>query len=98
MVVEISSLDNTAVNQGAETEGTVMSEGEDNNTDSIVTTEVGVSMSTRQLHDLLINALSAFKTEIVTIIETNNSNLRSDLDSKTTGSNREYKSYDTTGE
>ena len=66
-----------------------MSECEGNNTDSIVTTEVGVSMSTRQLHDLLINALSAFKTEIVTIIETNNSkfqaeclNLRSHLDSK----------------
>jgi len=39
-VNEISSLDNTAVNRRAETEGTVMSECEGNNSDSIVTTEV----------------------------------------------------------
>jgi len=75
-----------------------MSDFEDNNADSIVATEIEVGMSARQLQDRLNNALSVFKTEIVTIIETNNSNLRSDLDSKTTGSNREYKSYDTTGE
>ena len=45
VVDEISSLENIAVNQGAKTEGTVMSECEGDNSDSIVTTEVGVSMS-----------------------------------------------------
>jgi hypothetical protein len=74
---EISSADNTAVNQGAETEGTVMSECEDNNY-SIVTTEVGVVMSTGQLQDLLNNALSVFKADIVTIIETNNSKFQAE--------------------
>jgi len=39
---EISSLDNTVINQEAETEGTVMSEYKGNNSDSIVTTEVSV--------------------------------------------------------
>ena len=48
-VDEISSLDNTAVNQGGETEGAVMLECEDNNADSIITTEVGVGMPARQL-------------------------------------------------
>jgi len=88
-VDEISSLDNTAVNQEAETEGIVMSECEGNNPDSRVTNEAGVGMSTRQLQDLLTNALSTLRTDIVTTIETNNSkfqaecsNLRSDLDSK----------------
>jgi len=63
-----------------------MSECEDNNADSIVTTEVGVGMASKQLQDLLTNALSTLKTDIVTIIETNNSkfqaeclNLRSDF-------------------
>ena len=52
----------------------------------IVTTEIGVGISTRQLQDLLTNALSTLRTDIVTIIETNNSkfetecsNLRSDF-------------------
>ena len=83
--LEINSFDNTAVNQGAETGGTVMSECEGNNADSTVTTEEGVGMSTRQLQDLL-TALSTLRTDIVTIIETNNSkfqaecsNLRSDF-------------------
>ena len=89
VVDEISSLYNTAVNQWAETEGTVMLECEGNNPDSIVTTEVGVSMLAKQLQDLLPNALSNLRTDIVTMIETSNSklqaecsNLRSDLDSK----------------
>jgi hypothetical protein len=63
-----------------------MSECEGNNSGSIVTTEVGVGMSTRQLQDLLTNALSTLRTDIVTIIETNNSkfqaecsNLKSDF-------------------
>jgi hypothetical protein len=43
-VDKISNFDNTAVNQAAETEGTVMSEGEDNYADSIVATEVEVGM------------------------------------------------------
>ena len=69
----ISSLENAAVNQEAETEGTVMSEREGNNSDSIASTEVGVCMSTRQLQDLLTNAISTLRTDIVTIIGTNNS-------------------------
>jgi len=69
-VDEISRLDNTTVNQGAETEGTVMSACEDNNAGSIVTTEVGVGMSSKQLQYLLTNALSTLRTDIVTIIET----------------------------
>ena len=51
-----------------------MSECEGNNVDSIVTTEVGVGMSARQLQDLLTNAFSKYQAEC--------SNLRSDLDSK----------------
>jgi len=39
-VDEISSLDNTAINQGEETEGTVMSECEGNSSHSIVTTDL----------------------------------------------------------
>ena len=50
-----------------------MSECGGNNSDSIVTTEVGVGMSTRQLQDLLTNTLSNLRTDIVKIIETNNS-------------------------
>jgi len=75
-VDEISSLDNTAVNQGAEIEGTVMSECEDNNPGSIVTTEVGVGMSSKQLQDLLTNALSTLRTDIVTITEQLDSKLQ----------------------
>jgi len=63
-----------------------MTECEGNNSDSIVATEVGVVMSTRQLQDLLTNALSTLWTDIVTVIEANNSkfqaecsNLRSDF-------------------
>jgi hypothetical protein len=78
VVHEISSFDNTAVNQGVETEGTVMSECESNNADSTVTTEVGVGMSARQLQDRLNNALSVFKKDIVTIIETNNSKFQAE--------------------
>jgi hypothetical protein len=68
-VDEIRSLDNTAVSQGGEIEGTVMSECEGNNSDRIVTTGVGVGMSTRQLQDLLTNALSTLRTNNVTVIE-----------------------------
>jgi len=46
-----------------------MSECESNNPDSRVTNEVGVGMSTRQLQDLLTNALSTLRTDIVTIID-----------------------------
>ena len=71
VVHEISSFDNTAVNQGAETEGNVMSECEGINADSTVTNEVGVGISTRQLEDRLTNGPS-LRTDIATIIETNN--------------------------
>ena len=57
-VDETSSLDNTVVNQEAETKENVTAECECNNSASIVTTEVGVGMSTRQLYDLLTNAIS----------------------------------------
>jgi len=48
-----------------------MSECEGNNPDCIVTAEIGVGMSARQLQDLLTNAFSKFQAEC--------SNLRSDL-------------------
>jgi hypothetical protein len=85
-VYGIKSFDNTAVNQGAETEGTVMSECECNNADSTVTTVVGVGVSGRQLQHRLTIGLSTLRTDIVTIIDTNNSkfqaeclNLKSDF-------------------
>ena len=53
----VSCLDDTTVNQGPETERTVMPENEDNNAGSIITTEVGVGMSSRQLQDILTKAL-----------------------------------------
>jgi len=74
-VDEINSLYNTAINQEAETEGIVMSVCVGSNSDSIVTIEVSVGMSTRQLQDLLTNAISTLRTDIVTIIETNDSKL-----------------------
>ena len=46
-----------------------MSDCKGNNPDSIVTTEVGVGMSARQLQDLLTNALSTLRTDIVTIVD-----------------------------
>jgi len=53
-----------------------MSECEDNNAGSIVTTEVGVGMSSKQLQDLLTNALSTLRTDIVTITEQLDSKLQ----------------------
>ena len=69
-VDEISSLDNTVINKETETEGIVMSECEGNNSDSIVTTEVSVGMSTRQLQDLLNNVITSLRADIVTMTET----------------------------
>jgi len=71
VVHENSSYDKSAVNQGAESEVTVMSECEGNNADSTVTTEVGVGMSARQMQDLQTNRLSVFKSDFVTIIINN---------------------------
>jgi hypothetical protein len=68
-VDEVSSLDNTAVNQETETEVTVTSVCEGNNSDSIVATEVSDGMSIRQLQDLLINTTSTLRADIVTIID-----------------------------
>jgi hypothetical protein len=68
-VDETSSLDNTVVNQEAETEGNVTADCECNNSDSIVTTEVGVGMSTRQLYDLLTNAISTLRADITANLE-----------------------------
>lgn len=53
-----------------------MSECEGNNSGSIVTTEVGVGMSSKQLQDLLTNALSTLRTDIVTITEQLDSKLQ----------------------
>src|SRR5215469_3549138 len=66
---EISSLDNTAINQEAETVGSVMSECEANNSDGVVSTEVGVDMSIRQMHDLLTSAISTLRSDFLTITE-----------------------------
>ena len=74
----ISSLDNTAVNQGAETERTVMSEFEYNNAGNIMKTEIGVGMSSKQLQDILTNALSTLRTDIIAILETNNSKVQAE--------------------
>jgi hypothetical protein len=49
-VDEYSSLGNTTLNREAETEGTVMSEYEGNNSDSTVTTETSVGMTTEQCY------------------------------------------------
>jgi len=63
-VDEVSCLEDTTVNQGPETERTVMPENEENNAGSIITTEVGVGMSPRQLQDILTKALSTLRTDI----------------------------------
>ena len=78
-VDEISSLDNTAIYQEAETEGIVMAECEGNICNSIITNEVSVGMSTRQLQDLLTNAFSTLRSDIVTKFQVECSNLRADF-------------------
>jgi hypothetical protein len=75
-VDEISSFDNTAINQEAETVEIVMSECEGNNSDSIVSTEVSVGMSARQLQDLLTNAISTLRSDFLTITEQLDSKLQ----------------------
>jgi hypothetical protein len=77
-VDQISSLDDTAINQEAESEGIVMSECVGNNSGSITTTEVSVGMSTRQLQDLLTKAFSTFRRDIAAIRETNNSKFQAE--------------------
>ena len=70
-VIEFRSLDNTAVNQEAETEGTVvMSEFECSNCHSTFTTEGSVGMSTRQLQDLLTSVVTAVRTDLLRMMET----------------------------
>jgi len=69
-VNEFSSLGNATVNREAETKGTVMSEYEGNNSDSIITTETSVDMTTRQLQDLLNNVITTLRADIVTLTET----------------------------
>jgi ElaB/YqjD/DUF883 family membrane-anchored ribosome-binding protein len=76
-VDEFSSLGNTAVYQEAETDGSViMSECEGNNSVSTLITETSVSMSTRQMQDLLNSVITTLRADIVTMIETNNSILQ----------------------
>jgi hypothetical protein len=69
-VDEFSGIGNTAVNQEAETEGTLVSECVGNNFDSIVTTETSVGMTTRQLQGLLNDVIATWRTDIVTMSET----------------------------
>ena len=78
-VDEISSLNNTAIYQEAEKEGIVMAECEGNNSNSIITNEVSVGMSTRQLQDLLTNAFFTLRSDIVTKFQVECSNLRADF-------------------
>ena len=66
--VDEFSLGNSAVSQEAETEGTVMSQCVGNNSDSIVTTETSVGMTTRQLQDVL-NDVITWRTDIVKMSE-----------------------------
>jgi hypothetical protein len=47
-----------------------MSEYEGSNSDSIITTETSVSMTTRQLQDLLNNVITTLRADIVTMTET----------------------------
>jgi Skp family chaperone for outer membrane proteins len=75
-VDEISSFDNTAINQEAETVGIVMSEYEVNNSDTIVSTEVSVGMLTRKLQDLLTNAIYTLRSALLTVTEQLDSKLQ----------------------
>jgi hypothetical protein len=59
-----------------------MSECEDNNSDSTVTSEVSVGMSTRQMQALLTNVVTTLRTDIVTMIETNDSKFQTVFKSK----------------
>jgi len=58
------------------TSGSKMAECEGNNSDSIVTTEVSVAMSTRQLQDLLTNVFSTLRSDFVTFTEQLDSKLQ----------------------
>ena len=55
----------SAVNQEVATEETDIPEREGNHSDSMALTEVGVCTSTRRLQDLITNAISALRTDIV---------------------------------
>jgi hypothetical protein len=68
-VDETSSFDDHVNNHEAETEGNVTAECECHNSDSIVTTKIGVGISTRQLYDLLTNAISNLRADITTNLE-----------------------------
>jgi hypothetical protein len=91
-VDEISSFDDTAINQKAETVGIVMSECEGNNSDSIVSTEVSVSMSTRQLQDLLTNAISTLRSDFLTITEQSDAKLHAATENITAKTQKETQS------
>jgi len=67
----IGNPENAAVNRETEAEETGIPECEGNHSDSRVANEVGVCGSARQLQDLITNAISALRTDIVEIIEKN---------------------------
>jgi hypothetical protein len=72
----ISSPENSAVNWETEADETGIPQCEGNQSDSMVSNEEGVCRSTRQLQDLLTNAISALRTDIVAIIEKNKSEIQ----------------------
>jgi hypothetical protein len=83
-VDKIRSLDNTTVSQEEETEGTVViAEFECSNSDGTVTTDVSVGVSTRQLQDLLADVITTVRTDIVTVMETNNSSFEAEYSNLT---------------
>jgi hypothetical protein len=89
-VDETSSVDNTVVNQEVETEGNVTAECECNNSDSTVTTEIGVGVSTRHLYDLQTNAISTLRADITANLE---SKLHAATESITARYSRRTKSF-----
>lgn len=70
-VDKASSVKDTVVIQEAETDGSVvMSESEVDNSVSTLITEASVTLSTRQMQNLLSSAITTLRADIVTITET----------------------------
>ena len=72
----INSPKSMVVNQEIETEETNIPEHESNQSGSMVVKEIGTCRSTSQLQDLITNAIAALRTDIVMIIEKNNSEIQ----------------------
>ena len=72
----INSLKNAVANQEVVTEETDIPEHESNHSSSMVVNEIGTCRSTSQLQDLITSAIAALRTDIVMIIEKNNSEIQ----------------------